>query len=310
MQRCWRTLCLVLLGALALSRPAWATPLRIDFFDVGQGDAALITSPTGKTTLIDGGPPEAAHRLSARLRARMAPAGGPLDLILLTHRHLDHLGGLGLIVEDVGTRLYLDPAFEHPTPAYATLVERLAAHHVPVRNAEAGRKIDLGGGAWLTLLGPPSPPLRRTRSDVNANSIVARLDYGQVRVLFAADMEPQTERWLLRQDRAALRADVVKVPHHGSHYSSTVALVRAVAAPGPEARQLSLAVISVGARNDYHHPSEDVIARWTNAGARVHRTDRDGDLSLVTEGERIDVVAGAPTHVASPNLPSTGAVAP
>ena len=289
------------------SPPAIASPhLRIDFFDVGQGDAALITSPTGKTVLIDGGPPEAQHRLVARLRARLSH-GRPLDLVLLTHRHLDHLGGIALVIDDVGTQLYLDPAFEHPTPAYAKLVAELAAHHVPVRDAHAGRQIDLGGGAVLTLLGPPSPPLTHTRSDVNANSIVARLDYGHVRVLFAADMEPQTERWLLAKDQSALRADVIKVPHHGGHYSSTAALVRAVASPGPGGRHLSLAVVSVGAHNDYHHPSDVVIRRWEQAGARVHRTDRDGELALRTDGERIDVLPGA--IVAAPTT-TTGAVVP
>ena len=307
----WTCVWLWLFWVLAATAPVLAAPpLQIDFFDVGQGDAALITSPTGKTVLIDGGPPEAQHRLVARLRARLPHADRPLDLILLTHRHLDHLGGLAHVIEEVGTELYLDPAFEHPTPAYAKLVTELAAHHVPVRDAHAGRQIDLGGGAVLTLLGPPSPPLTRTRSDVNANSIVARLDYGHVRVLFAADMEPQTERWLLAQDRSALRADVIKVPHHGGHYSSTAALVRAVAAPESGARRLSLAVISVGAHNDYHHPSDEVIQRWERAGARVHRTDRDGELELRTDGERIDVLPGTPNQVGVSQIPIAGAMAP
>jgi beta-lactamase superfamily II metal-dependent hydrolase len=256
-------------------------PLRVAFVSVGQGDATLITSPAGKTVLVDGGPPEGARHLASFVRAR---THAPLDLVLLTHRHLDHLGGLSRVIGAVGARLYLDSAFPHPSPAFDALMRLLAARHVPVRNATAGRRIDLGGGAEMTLLGPPAPPLLHTRSDVNANSVVSRLDYRRASFLFAGDAEKPTEKWLL-DSGGRLRARVLKVAHHGSRYSSSMRFLRAVA---PET-----AVICVGAHNDYHHPSPATIARLRTVGATVYRTDLDGDVELETDGDRIEVHTSA-----------------
>ena len=257
---------------------AGAGDLKITFFDVGQGDAALITSPAGKTVLVDGGPPEASERLAARL-ARLAH---PIDLVVLSHRHLDHLGGLERVILTVGARTFLDPPFPHKSREYARLVATLAVRGVTVRDAAKGRAIDLGGGATMTLLGPPSPPLVGTRSDVNANSVVLRVDFKSASILFTGDAEAATERWLLHGESASrLRARVVKVAHHGSRYASTAEFVAAVA---PE-----IAVISDGAHNRYGHPAAATVARWQAAGARVLRTDRDGEITVTSDGTAITV---------------------
>jgi beta-lactamase superfamily II metal-dependent hydrolase len=265
-----------LAALVALSgRAQAAPPLRIAFITVGQGDAALITSPTGKTVLIDGGPRDAGPALVARLRAQRSR---PLDLVLLTHRHADHLGGLAEVVRNLGARLYMDAPFPHPSPAYAELMRTLAAQSIPVRGAERGRRIDIGGGAWLTLLSPPEPSLTGTRSDVNANSVIVRLDYGETSALFAADAEAATERWLL-QSGAKLSASVLKVAHHGSHYSSGAAFLHAVSP--------AIAIVSVGASNDYGHPAPDALARLAKRGARVFRTDRDGTITVELDGTHV-----------------------
>jgi beta-lactamase superfamily II metal-dependent hydrolase len=152
---------------------------------------------------------------------------------------------------------------------------------VPVRQAERGRTIDLGEGARLTLLGPPEPPITNPRSDVNANSVVSRIDFGKVGVLFAADAEAQTERWLL-DSQAKLRAAVLKVPHHGSRYSSTPKFLQAV--------QPLVAVVSVGAGNEYHHPDAQTLDRLARMGTRVFRTDIDGSIAIESDGEKIEVL--------------------
>jgi beta-lactamase superfamily II metal-dependent hydrolase len=252
-------------------------PLRIDFVAVGQGDAALLTSPTGKTVLIDGGPREAGPALAAALRARHVTA---IDLVLLTHRHEDHLGGLVAVVRDFPVRMFMDAQFPHPSAVYKELLGTLKARHVTVREAERNRTIDIGGGATITLLTPPDPPINHSRSDVNANSVVVRLDYGRAGVLFAADAEPQTERWLLASG-ARLPAQVLKVAHHGGRYSSTARFLNAVS---PQA-----AVISVGVVNEYGHPTPEAIARLERAHARVYRTDQDGTVTVETDGARIQV---------------------
>jgi beta-lactamase superfamily II metal-dependent hydrolase len=262
----------------AAEAPKLPERLRVDFLDVGQGDAALVTSPAGKTVLIDGGLAEAGDTVLAFLGGRGIRT---LDLVFLTHRHADHLGGLRAVVAEHGTRMFMDAPYPHEIQEYQRLLGLLDQQHVPVRQATRGRTVDLGEGARLTLLGPPEPAISNTRSDVNANSVVSRLDFGKVGILFAADAEAQTERWLL-DSQANLRAAVLKVAHHGSRYSSTPKFLQAV--------QPLLAVISVGAGNEYHHPDAQTLDRLARMGTRIFRTDIDGPIALESDGGKIEVL--------------------
>lgn len=270
----------------AAPTPAQETPpkLRVDFIDVGQGDAALITSPTGKTVLIDGGPSESRAALLSFLKTRVS---APLDLIVLTHRHADHLSGLRAVIETTGARAFMDAPTPNPGKERERLMEALERADVPVRNATPGRTVDLGGGAILTLLTPPAPPIERTRDPINANGVVARLDYGSSSFLFTADAESSTERWLLER-RANVRAQVLKVAHHGSQHASGARFLAEV--------KPAVAVISVGANNEYHHPAPSTLARLEATGARILRTDLHGSVTIETDGRALSISAARGTR--------------
>ncbi len=258
--------------AVAVALPALAADLRVRFIDVGQGDGILILSPDHKAVLVDAGPPEASTAVLAALRAEHV---SHLDLVIATHAHLDHIGGMVKVLKQVPTRFYMDPGFPYGSSAYKRLLKYLEAHHVPVRTARRGRTINLGGGAVLHLLAPQMPFFHDTRSDPNANSVVGRLTYGKVSILLTGDAEAPTEARLVKG--GGLKSTVLKVCHHGSRYSSTPAFLAAV--------KPKIAVISVGVHNRYGHPSKQTIRRLEAVGAKVYRTDLDGTVVFSTDGK-------------------------
>jgi hypothetical protein len=194
-------------------------------------------------------------------------------------------------------RALLEPGADHTAPGYRATLRALETAHVPLKVAEAGRRIDVGGGAVFEVLAPPRPLLEHTRSDVNSNSIVLRLDYRSASFLLTGDSEAPTEEHLLASGRN-LRARVLKVAHHGSRHASTAAFLEAV--------RPAEAVISCGAGNYYGHPSPETLARLGAVGARVWRTDTNGDVVATTDGERIDLRAAR----GSPVAPGAAALAP
>ncbi len=292
----WRTLVTFLrsLAAAALALACLAAPasrasgtLEVTFLSVGQGDAAFAVTPSGRTLLVDAGPPEASARVERFLRARLR---GPIDVVVATHPHADHIGGLPAALAIAGARHFYDPVLEHPSPllerVYRIVSARTRAGEMTAHRVRAGETapLDLGDGARLTFLAPSEPLIEGSRSDVNANSIVFRLDYGEVSFLFEGDAEPATEARLLRRERGRLRAQVLKVAHHGSRYGSKAALLRAVR---PE-----IAVVSCGLDNEYGHPHAAALRRLERAGARVFRTDLDGDVVVRTDGRSLRVSTG------------------
>lgn len=266
--------------------------LRITFLDVGQGDAALVELPDGGVWLVDvGGLPFVAdgaadpERLGASPGARavlpMLAARGieRLDVVALSHPHPDHYLGLRALVGVVPIdALWLArPAPEEPLPGpLRDMVAELAHQGTRIVHPMLGVHV-LGGGAQVAVLAPRyEGPLASEDpvSSRNDNSLVLRFEHAGRRVLFAGDVELEGEELLAGAD---LRADVVKVPHHGSRTSSTAAFVAATA---PRA-----AVISCGALNRFGFPDPGVLARWRDAGADLWRTDRHGSVTAVVDAD-------------------------
>jgi len=273
----WVALLAVFAAALLAltASAAWADgTLRIHFVDVGQGDGMVIRSPEGRIIIVDAGPRRGAQPMMSALKVEGAEA---IDLAIMSHPHLDHLGGMEAIFREVPPRLFLDPGFDHPSQAYLSLLNQLEALEVPVRLARAGRTIDIGG-ASLHVLFPEDDFITGTRSDPNTNSIVLMLTHGDVRVLLTGDAEVPTEQALLASG-ADLTATVLKVAHHGSRHSTQ---------PGFLARvSPQVAVISCGAGNSYGHPAPELLERLEAAGIEVRRTDTEGTVTLESDGRNL-----------------------
>jgi competence protein ComEC len=260
--------------------------LHVYFFDVGQGDATLIISPTGYTVLVDAGPTSAGTHLTHRLPELLT---GALDLVILTHPHPDHHGGLAAVVQAVGARKLLEPQLPGTSSEYDALLTALGGGEVeifspapsPSAPAEPLR-LPLGGGAELAVLWPraPTEPLLEGEPTQELNSIVLRLAYGDTSVLLAGDAREQTERHLLAR-QARLDATLLKVGAHGAGVASSADFLRAV--------QPQAAIISTGGRHARGGPAQAVLSRLEAVGARVFRTDRDGEVRAESDGQRFSL---------------------
>ena len=276
--------------------------LRVSFLDVGQGDSALVQLPGGKSVLIDGGPSGAGPKVIDAIRG----AGvNRIDLLIGSHPHEDHIGGLMDVLKAVPVTEALDPAYVHGTALQRNYLQLLKTKGVKTTRARAGQRYDLGPNAGLEILAPEDPLIKGTQADANNNSIVARLVYGKTAFLFTGDME-EAERQRLLQNTVpdALRANVLKVAHHGSHNGTDPELLKAVA---PE-----YAVISLARGNDYGHPHREALEQLRSAGIPVLRTDERGTVAFTSDGERVKLLGAPvqrPTRVESPARPETPAVA-
>ena len=264
------TLASVFVWLLVLGSPG--ERLTVTFLDVGQGDAILIRSPAGHRILVDGGP--SGDAISAALGRHLPFWDRHLDLAVLTHPHEDHLAGLVTVLERSDVDRALVPATTDDSPPYRAWQEALDREHVPTDEAVAGQWIDLGDGAWLSVLHPPPEPLAGAEEDDNA--VVLKLTLGEASFLLAADLDSRGETYLTNR-HTDLRATVLKVAHHGSAGSTSADFLAAV--------QPLTAVVSVGRDNRYDLPSPETLGRLEPRP--VFRTDLNGDIEISTDGRRV-----------------------
>jgi len=236
---------------------------------VGQGDTLVLPVGPGRAVVVDAGPdPTPVDRCLRRLGIRTVP------LLVVSHFHADHVGGLDGVFRERTVGVVLVPPWPDPAEAREAVQRAAAAHRVPVTEIGPGWS-HTTGAVLLTALGPPYP-MRGTRSDPNNNSLVIRAEVAGVGILLTGDAETEEQRALLdRVPPGSLRADVLKLPHHGSAYQEWSFL----GAVDP-----AVALVPVGVGNGYGHPNPGVLDRLARAGVRVLRTDRDGDLAVVRDG--------------------------
>lgn len=270
--------------------------LHIDFLDVGQGDSALVTFPDGATMLVDGGGRMEFRKTddedSSDEFVSDAPGIGEavvspvlwnkgyshIDHIVATHADADHIQGLRDVVSnfEVGEALFgREPEND---PEFAALESTLKQHRVPLKLIARGQSMNFGG-AIVEVLYPLVDPSTSAPSD-NNHSVVLRIVFGNRAFLLTGDIESEAESALVTGG-GTLKADVIKVPHHGSRTSSTPELINAVDA--------EYAVISVGKHSRFGHPHKEIVERLLASGARVLTTGQQGMISISTDGKDLNI---------------------
>ncbi|PWR70994.1 ComEC/Rec2 family competence protein [Methanospirillum lacunae] len=253
------------------------TQLNLTFFDVGQGDACLLQIHN-KTMLVDAGPYEAGQGIIDWLKARNITS---LDVVVATHPHSDHIGGMPTVLKQEKTGVFIDAGDSHTTPTYEVLLKTIEKYEIPYRIVHEGDQIDLDPAVTINVLNPGIT----SSGDLNDNSIVLEISSGDRKFLLMGDAGVSVEDKLLKE-RRDLKADLLKVSHHGSRHSSGQRFIDAVS---PE-----IAIISLEAGNEYGFPQKDPVRYLTDAGSDIYRTDQEGTITVTVDQKKIIVTSEKP----------------
>ena len=246
--------------------------LTMIFIDVGQGDSILVILPNTRTLLIDGGEREGYGKVLATLQEHGL---SHIDVVVATHPHADHIGGLVDVIKGVNVGEVLDSGQVHTTQTFEDFLDAIDTKQIPLRSVRQGDSINLDPTVKIDVLNPPVDLIDSAdnEADFNDNSVVLKLTYGEFSALLTGDMEEGNEARLVSENTTGLDADVLKAGHHGSRTSSSLPFLNAVT---PE-----VVIISLGAGNTYGHPHQEALDRISAAGVeRLFRTDIDGTITL------------------------------
>ena len=276
MKKIWYGAILILVFANIMVWPyvLKAHLLRVTFFDVGQGDAIFIQTPQGHKMLIDGGPN---NTVVEKISQQLPFWDKSIDLVVLTHPDADHITGLVGVFKQYEIKNVLWAGVEKETNIFAEWKEAALAEGANIWLANAPQVI-----FWSQT------PLQENISvlyasakakEVNDTSVVAKLRYGAQSFLFPGDIGRMTEQEMVELG-IPLKADVLKVPHHGSKTSSSANFLAMV---NPQ-----IGVIQVGGNNRYGHPVQEVLSRFSDFGISILRTDQEGDIIIQTNGNSLE----------------------
>lgn len=245
--------------------------LRIFFIDVGQGDSTLIITPDKKTVLVDGGGSDSFDvgekvLLPYLLDRRILK----VDYVLISHFDTDHCGGILTIMEKVKVKnIIISEQAEH-SENYERFKKLMIHKKIRLIEVKKGDKIKIGRYSEFKILFPTSRLL--SENSLNNNSIVAQFNYNNFKMLFTGDIEKLAEQQILKTEKAEIRADILKVAHHGSKTSSIPEFIKAV--------KPKIALIGVGKNNTFGHPNQQTIKNLENIKCRIYRTDLQGEIII------------------------------
>jgi len=254
-------------------------PLKVVFFDVGQGDAIFIEVKGLYQILIDGGP---GRKVLEKLSQEMPFWDKTIDLVILTHPEKDHLEGLIEVLDkyQIGYVLWTGVLRETAVfEQWEKALEKEIKEGATIKIAKRGQKVSFKN-ALIEILHPLENLEKTSPKNSNKSSIVAKLFFNQKSFLFTGDIYQSEEKKLIKVEND-LEADVLKIAHHGSKTSSSEEFISVVL---PE-----IAVIQAGENNSYGHPHEEVLARLERYGVRVLRTDKNGDIKIVSDGKKLEI---------------------
>lgn len=274
-------ICLILIGLLILGNfILWQEVfdfakqnLEVIFFEVGQGDAIFIETPEKHQILIDGGPDST---ILEKLAKELPFWDRRIDLIILTHPERDHLVGLIEVLKSYKIDYILWTGVVRQSLEYDKWKELIEKEKAELLIAQNNQRIRVGK-AFIDILYPLKSLEGKKFKNSNDSSIVSRLVFGENSFLFTGDISRKIERKLI-EEKINLMANVLKVGHHGSKYSSTDKFLATIK---PE-----IAIIQVG-KNNYGHPASEVLERLRKFLIEVLRTDKDGDIKIITDGKNL-----------------------
>lgn len=256
--------------------PPHTKELTVSFLNIGQGDSIFIQSPTGKQMLIDGG----SDRTVLQELGSVMPLGDrSIDVVLATHPHADHVGGLVYVFNQYDVAHYFITGATAGTNVVRELEGDVTHESGLVSHvASRGASIDLGGGVMIEVLYPDKDV---SHLEPNDSSTIVRLTYGEISVLLTGDAPSYVEHQLVSKYGESLHSTVLKAGHHGSRYSSSEEFLDTV--------YPSYVVISSGKDNSYGHPHQETLERFYERNITVFDTAEDGRVTFKTDGTILSV---------------------
>lgn len=246
--------------------------LMISYMDVGQGDAAYI-KVNGNDILIDAGPRSNSKELLEQLKAKNID---DFELVIATHPHEDHIGGMVDVFKEYEVKAFYSPKITHTTKTYENLVKAVKDEGLKTKELKGGMVIDLGEGAKFEVF----TPQKSEYEELNDYSPIMKLSFGDTSYLFTGDAEKLAEEEALAKYKTSLDSDVIKFGHHGSCSSSSNAFIEAVSP--------KYGIISCAKDNKYGHPHRETLDIIKKYNIKTFRTDTDGEIILTSDGKSIN----------------------